>query len=135
LKAAESERRREALAFAATASYKVNDLSAAAQYIAEAERTGRPDFSYFRITGYKALVLLQEGRKEEGLKDLGEYIQAYKKSYESSTLPDVEFMWKRGNVDLPRLEKLIDEQVTEYENAIDWSNKTGTGSFDKRGGK
>jgi hypothetical protein len=44
-------------------------------------------------------------------------------------------MWKRGNVDLPRMEKLIDRQVTEYEDAVKWYNKTGTGSFDKRSGR
>jgi hypothetical protein len=33
-------------------------------------------------------------------------------------MPDVEFIWKKGNVDLPGLEKPIDAQVTAYENAI-----------------
>ena len=131
LKASETERRPEALALAATASYKLNDLQATAQYLAEAERAGKPGTFYFRIAGYKALILLKEGRKEEGLKVLGDYIQAYKKAYDSDTLPHVEYMWKRGTVDLPRLERLIDRQVTEYENALDWFNKTHTGPFDK----
>ena len=128
LKAAGHEKRPEALALAATASYKLNDLPAAAQYIAEAERAGKLNFSYFRVTGYKALLLLQEGKKEEGLKTLGEYIQAYKKTFDSDTLSEVEFMRKRGTVDLPRLEMLIDRQVADYENAMDQGSKTGTGS-------
>ncbi len=131
LKASETERRPEALAFAATASYKLDDLQAAAQYLAEAERAGRPGTSYFRIAGYKALILLREGRKEEGLKVLGDYVQAYKRSYDSDTLPRVEYMWKKGATDLPSLERLIDRQVTEYENAMDWFSKTHTGPFDK----
>jgi hypothetical protein len=40
-------------------------------------------------------------------------------------------MWKKGAVDLPTLERLIDRQVTEYENAMDWFSKTRTGPFDK----
>jgi len=135
LKAAEREKQPEALALAATASYRLNDLPAVTQYLAEAERAGKLDFSYFRVIGYRALVLLQEGKKEEGLRTLGEYILAYKKAFDSGTLSDLEFMWKRGTVDLPRMEKLIDRQVTEYEDAVKWYNKTGTGSFDKRGGR
>ena len=135
LKAAEREKQPEALALAATASYKLDDLPAVTQYIAEAERAGKPGFSYFRIAGYKALALLHEGKKEEGLKALGEYIQAYKRTFDSDTVPDVEFMWKKGNVDLPKLEKLIDRQLIEYENAVDWYNSTGTGPIDKRSNK
>ena len=131
LKASQTEGRPEALALAATASYKLNDLQATAQYLAEAERAGKPGNSYFRIAGYKALTLLKEGKKEEGLQVLGDYIQAYEKVYDSDTSPRVEYMWKKGTVDLPRLERLIDRQVTEYENAIDWFLKTHTGPFDK----
>ena len=131
LKASETERRPEALALAATASYKLDDLQASARYIAEAERAGKPGTFYFRIAGYKALILLREGEKEEGLKVLGVYIQTYKQAFDSDTLWRVERMWKRGTVDLPRLEALIDRQVTEYENAVDWFNKTHTGPFDK----
>ncbi|MGD0234898.1 MAG: hypothetical protein ABSC55_10225 [Syntrophorhabdales bacterium] len=132
LKAAEREKRPEALALAATASYKLNDLPAVAQYIAEAERAGKLNFFYFRVTGYKALLLLQEGKKEEGLKTLGEYIQTYKRTFDSDTVSEVEFMWKRGTVDLPRLEMLIDRQVAEYENAMDQYSKTGTGGSIKQ---
>jgi tetratricopeptide (TPR) repeat protein len=133
-KASAAERRPEALALAATASYKLNDLEAAARYIAEAERAGRPNTSYFRITGYKALVLLKEGNKEEGLKVLGDYIQAFAKVSNPDTLPEVEYMWKKGTVDLPRLERLIDRQVTKYEDAVDWFAKTNTGPFDRNAG-
>jgi tetratricopeptide (TPR) repeat protein len=133
LKASGTERRPEALALAATATYKLNDLQATAQYLAEAERAGRPGTSYFRISGYKALTLLKEGKKQEGLKVLGNYIQDYKQAFDSDTLPQVEYMWKKGTVDLPRLERLIDQQVTEYENAMDWFSKTHTGPFNKSG--
>ncbi len=135
LKAAETGNRPQALAFAATASYKANDLPTAAKYIAEAQSAGKLDYSYFRVTGYKALVLLQEGKKEEGLKVLGEYIQSYKIVYDDANMQNVEFMWKRGNVDLPKLETMIEQQVTEYENAIEWFLRTGTGPLYKTGGR
>ena len=134
LKASATDRRPEALALAATATYKLNDLQATAQYLAEAERAGKPGTSYFRITGYKALVLLKEGNKEEGLKVLGDYIQAFAKVSNPDTLPEVEYMWKKGTVDLPRLERLIDRQVTKYEDAVDWFAKTNTGPFDRNAG-
>ncbi len=128
LKAAGRDKRPEALALAATASYKANDLPAAAEYLSAAESAGKPGFSYFRIAGYKSLLLLKEGKKEEGMKNLGEYIVAYRKTFDSDTLPDLEFMWKRGNVDQTRLERLIDKQVGEYESSMEWLDKTGTGS-------
>jgi len=131
LKASQTERRPEALALAATASYKLDDLKATAEYLAEAERSGRAGSSYFRIAGYKALLFFKEGKKEEGLKVLGDYIRSYRSVFDSDTLPYVEYMWKKGTVDLPRLERLIDRQVTEYEQALDWYNKTRTGPFDK----
>ena len=134
LKASAAERRPEALALAATATYGLNDLQGTAQYLAEAERAGKPGNSYFRITGYKALVLLKDGKKEEGLKVLGDYIQVFAKVYNPDTLPEVEYMWKKGTVDLPRLEQLIAQQVTKYENVLDWTAKTNTGPLDRNAG-
>ena len=134
LKASAAERRPEALALAATATYGLNDLQGTAQYLAEAERAGKAGNSYFRITGYKALVLLKEGNKEEGLKVLGDYVQAFAKVSNPDTLPEVEYMWKKGTVDLPRLEQLIARQVTKYEDAMDWFAKTNTGPLDRNSG-
>lgn len=130
LKASATEKRPEALALAATATYELNDLQGTAQYLAEAERAGKPGTAYFRIAGYKALVLLKEGKREEGLKALGDYIQAFAKVSNPDTLPEVEYMWKKGTVNLPRLEQLIARQVTKYEYAMDWSAKTNTGTLD-----
>ena len=131
VRASEVERRPEALALAATASYKLNDLQASALYITDAERAGNPGSFYFRIAGYKALTLLREGEEQQGLKVLGDYTQAYKQVYDSASMPQVEYMWRKGRVDLPRLEQLVDQQVTEYEDSMDWFSKTHTGPFDK----
>lgn len=53
----------EALAFAVTASYKINDLKAAEGYITEAEKKDTGSVTRLRIAGYKALVYLREGRE------------------------------------------------------------------------
>ncbi|HVN23665.1 MAG TPA: hypothetical protein VMT71_06820, partial [Syntrophorhabdales bacterium] len=67
------ERRPEALALAATASYKLKEFQATTEYLSEAERAGNSGFFYFRIAGYKALTLLREGEEQQGLKVLGDY--------------------------------------------------------------
>ncbi len=46
----------EALAFAVTARYKINDLKAAEGYTTEAEKKDTGSVTRLRIAGYKALV-------------------------------------------------------------------------------
>jgi len=65
---------------------------------------------------------------------LGDYVQAFAKASNPDTLPEVEYMWKKGTVDLSRLEGLIDQQVTKYENAMDWFSTTHAGPFDRNVG-
>ncbi len=55
----------EALAFAVTARYKINDLKAAEGHITEAEKKDTGSVTRLRIAGYKALVYLRE-RRENG---------------------------------------------------------------------
>lgn len=55
----------EALAFAVTARYKINDLKAAEGCITEAEKKDTGSVTRLRIAGYKALVYLRE-RRENG---------------------------------------------------------------------
>lgn len=114
-------------AYAATASYKMGDLAAAQRYIEEAARLDGRTYSYLRIVGYRALVLLAQGRQKEGLDALHEYLLAYSNTFPLMTISDVERMWRSGKVDLPRLEKLLDEQITTYENDLEqfWESATG----------
>ena len=51
-------------AFAATASYKLNDMASAERFIQEAATLNGRGYSYLRILAYRALILLKEGRKE-----------------------------------------------------------------------
>jgi len=131
VKAAESERLPEAFAFAATASYKMNDLGSAERYIADAEKADGRGFSELRIAGYKALILLKEGRKSEGMKALQEYTTLYSRNYPLINIEEVKAMIREDKVDISKLETLLDEQITRYEDEIDQFQKTGTGFYDR----
>ena len=73
LKAAQVEPSAEAYAFAATTSYRMNDLEGAQRFINEGLKLdGKSDF-YLRILAYKALILFKEGKQEEGLEALRAY--------------------------------------------------------------
>jgi hypothetical protein len=68
VRAYEAQKEVAALAWAATTSYWLNDLASAERYIQEAESMPmtRTSISWFRVTGYKALILLRQGKKAEG---------------------------------------------------------------------
>lgn len=121
-------------AFAATASYKLKDYPEAERFIQEAEKRGSRSYAYLRIVGYRALILLAEGKQQEGLDALHVYLEAYARVYPLSTIDDVERMWRRGKVDLPRLEALLDHQITTYEDELEQYWTAGTGYYGNRSG-
>jgi len=129
VKALETMALPEALAFAATASYKINDLKAAEGYVAEAEKKDTGSVTKLRIAGYKALVYLKEGRENEGMKALQEYSNLYGHLDPLINIQEVQGMIMRRNVDLQRLEVLLDEQITWHEEEIEQYEKTGTGFY------
>jgi uncharacterized protein HemY len=119
----------EALAFAATASYKINDLKTAEGYLTEAEKKDTGSVNKIRIAGYKALVYLKEGMENEGMKALQEYSTLYSHLDPLINIQEVQAMIKRGSVDLQRLEALMDEQIAWHEDEIEQYEKTGTGFY------
>ncbi len=119
-------------AFAATASYKMNDLASAEQYIERAEKLDGRTYADLRIWGYKALILLAEGRQQEGLNALGDYIKVYDGLYPLTTIRDVQAMWRTGRINLVLLELIMDEQIRTYENDIETFLDTGTGWYGQR---
>ena len=129
MKAVEARRDAKSLAFAAAASYKMNDLTDLESQIVEAESIGKDGFSYLRIAGYRALIFLKEGKKPEGMAALKDYIDVYSRVYPMPTIKQVEDMWIKDRVDLTRLEQLIEEQVSTYEWDIDQYLSTGTGWY------
>ncbi|HEY3275141.1 MAG TPA: hypothetical protein VGJ94_00855 [Syntrophorhabdaceae bacterium] len=130
--ASREQRRAAAFAFAATASYKMGDLPAAEQFIAEAEAAPYGNYVYARILGYKALTLLGQGRQDEGLAALKAYIDYYKQLYPLMSIEKVEDMYQRRQVNMARLERLIDDEVINYEQEIQQAATTGTGYYATR---
>jgi hypothetical protein len=133
MKAAEEQKDARSLAFIATANYKLNDFAAAERYLAEAEGLKRHGFSLLRIAGYKALVLLKENKKTEGMEALRDYVGYYKHIYPMPSIDEVDAMWKKDNVDMAVLENLVDEQVATYERDIDQYLTTRTGWYSRGG--
>ena len=122
-------------ALAATASYKMNDLEGAQGFIDEAQKLdGKSDF-YPRILAYKTLVLLKEGRREEGLEALHAYHDRYKSYYPMKNYEQVEKVLRTGKVDLTRLERLLDGDVRQYESDMAQWYGEGTGYFAQRYGR
>jgi len=131
LKAAEAQKWPSAYAFAATASYKMGDLTSAEQYIMEAELLGGKDYSYVRVLGYKALILLKEGKEKEGQEALQRYAQTLRSISSPKGARQIEVWMRRQPMELTGLEKLIDDQVGQYESDIEQYQSTGTGFYNR----
>ncbi len=119
----------ESLAFAATASYRLGDLAAAEGYLSAAERFKTHGPYYLRILGYKALVLLAEGKQTDGLAALRRYVDAFKATYDMDAIVQVEGMVSTEEVNLPRLTRLIEQQASALESDWEQSERSGTGYF------
>ena len=121
-------------ALAAAASYKMDDIDAASRYIEEAARRDAQGDARIRILGYKALILLKQGKEREGLQALGDYVRAYEKEYGPQNVGEVRNMWLNRRVDLPALQRLLDEEIWVYESDIEQYRRSGTGWFAEKYG-
>jgi tetratricopeptide (TPR) repeat protein len=133
VRAAEAQKWPAAYAFAATASYKMGDLTGSERYIAEAERLNGNDYSYLRVLGYKSLILLKEGKENEGREALQQYARLLRSTSSPKGATQIDSWMKQQSGDLPRLEKMIDEQVSRYESDIEQYQSTGTGFYNRQG--
>lgn len=124
----------DALMYIAIIDYKTNNLDSAERLIREAEVMGGFNYHYLRVLGYKALILLKKNR-DQGLEALDRYVVFYSRIDPLMSINDVKAMVKTGDIDMPRLDKLIEEQATWYENDVEQYWSTGTGWYaDKWGG-
>ena len=125
-----------ALAWAATTSYWLNDLASAERYIQEAETmpTLKTSVSWFRVTGYKALILLKQGKKAEGFDVLKQYIYAYSYTYPSTNLPLIDLMVRKGEADIPRLQAMLEEDIYAYEEEMGLFISSGVGYYNRNYG-
>jgi uncharacterized protein HemY len=121
-------------AFAATVSYKMDDIEAASRYIQEAARLDKQGDARIRILGYKVLIFLKQGKEKEGLQALGDYIQTYEKEYAPQNVREVRNMWRSNRVDLSALQQLLDEEIWVYESDIEQYRRSVTGWFAEKYG-
>jgi hypothetical protein len=132
----EAQKEVTALSWAATTSYWLNDLASAERYIQEAEMmpTLKTSVSWFRVKGYKALILFKQGKKAEGFDVLKEYVYAYGYTYPSTNLPLIDLMVRKGEADLPRLQAMLEEDVYAYEEEMGLFTSAGVGYYNRNYG-
>lgn len=130
VRASEAERLPESIVYAAITSYKMNDIKSALYYIGEVDRRNDKGYSELRIDGYKALILLKAGNQSEGLKALEDYAKFYSHLKPLTNIWEVEAMARKQRADIARLEALIDEQITRYEDEIEQFQRSKTGPYD-----
>ena len=86
------------------------------------------------MTGYKALVLLKQGKKDEDLQTRKEYAYAYGHTYMSSNLPWIDLAIRKADADIPKLQAMLEEDIYAYEGAIGEFESTRTGYYDRNPG-
>lgn len=116
-------------AYAATASYKLNNVEAASGYIQDAVQLNKNTDAYVRILGYKALIYLRQGKQKEGMDALNDYIQNYEKLYAARNVREIKAMWRSNKIDVPALEQYLDEEITTFESDMEQFRKSGAGWF------
>lgn len=121
-------------AFAATASYKMNDLESASGFMNQATKRDKYNDAHIRILGYRSLILLREGKRKEGLNALNDYMEAYGKEYGKEDLRDVRIMVRDNRIDLVALQNILDGQIRTYESDLEQFQRSGTGWFAQRYG-
>ncbi|MDD5009347.1 MAG: tetratricopeptide repeat protein [Syntrophorhabdaceae bacterium] len=123
-----------ALTYLAVVEYKMGNTEGALKHLQEAEKAGTDQVLYLRILGYKTLMLFKTDR-EKGTAALRDYVNYYQHQYPLMSIKDVREMLQTGQVDTKRLEELIDEQVSTYEQEIDQFLSDGTGFYDRHGSR
>ena len=118
LKASQGEPdKRMPLALAGQAAYQLGDYGNASQYLARAATLDPNQSSpaYVIISGYQALIAYREGRRDEGMAALAYYLKLYRHSYPDRSLEAVSRMYDTGDINIPALEMLINQEMLRYE--------------------
>lgn len=121
-------------AMAATAAYRADDLQNAERYVNEGLRIDGNSTSYMRLLAYRTLVLLRQGRQQEGMQALNDYYQKYKNYYPMPDYARAQRMASMGPPELPRLERLLEGNVRQYESDVAQYESEGTGYFAEKYG-
>ena len=135
LKAAKAEPAAAApYAFAATASYKMNDLEGASGFMTEATKRDKYLDAHVRILGYRSPYPSERRQAEGRYKALNEYSEAYGKDYGVDDLREVRTMVRQNRMDLVALEHILDGQIRTYESDLEQYQRSGTGWLAQRYG-
>ena len=121
------------LALLGTTYYKMGDLANAERTIIEAERIDKSSDYYMRILGYKALILLKQG-KPEGISALKQYADYVKQLGIPLEMHEIEKMIRSNSANLAVLEPKIDEQIAWYEDESERWKKGQPGYFQEKYG-
>lgn len=121
----------DAFMYLAIVDYKTNNLDSAERLIRAAETMSSGNYHYLRVLGYKALILLKKSG-DQGLEALDHYVAFYALHDPLESINDVHAMARSGNVDVSRLENLIEEQISWYESDIELYMGSGVGYYDAR---
>jgi tetratricopeptide (TPR) repeat protein len=133
-KAAEADHRDgESLAFLATALYKTGDFQTALAVTGASLTIDPYGFYALRALGYRALALFRLANPEAS-KALEGYLNLYRLRFPLTSIEEIGIMMERKQFDLPKLERLIDEQVQWYEGEVDQYLNSKTGFYDRSSG-
>jgi len=121
----------DAFMYLAIVDYKTNNLDSAERLIRAAKTMSSGNYHYLRVLGYKALILLNKSG-DQGLEALDHYVVFYALHDPLESINDVHAMARSGNVDVSRLENLIEEQISWYESDIELYMGSGVGYYDAR---
>ena len=107
-------------ALAGQAAYQAGDYAAASQYLARAQALdpNQSSVAYVIVAGYQALLAFRENRRQEGMTSLAYYMKLYEDSYPDESLENVKLMYQSGDISLPGLELLINQEMNRYAKEI-----------------
>jgi len=106
------------LALAGQVTYQMGRYADASHYLAQAERAKRDrERAYVIVKAYQSLIAFREDRREQGMAALADYvgIMGNRLFHPDQTYYEVKRMYQSGDITLPRLEDLINYQISRYE--------------------
>jgi len=109
------------LALAGQAAYRMGNYAQASQYLGQAEGLmKRSGYAYVIVKAYRSLIAFKEDRREQGMAALADYVMVMGSPWSRAekSYYEVKHMYQSGNIIVPRLEGLINYQISRYERIV-----------------